>query len=274
LIEFSGAVGKNAAARETHAIYRNPMMRLHRMIFRPLFAASLIATMLVATAPVSAAFIDLTPTSGVNSSSSVLLSDLISGAVMGVTVGDKIFSGFNYSFLGDMPSAVNVQVLGFKDPTGNWGVSFHGSFLDMPGGSNSDAAIRFNVDIDPAFLARGLRISDAHLFLGGSGVGPDSFFTVDESFLGSNQTLHAFISTLGPGGTQMSDATVFNPPVATLHVTKDILAFAGPGSFLPARATVIDQSFSQTTVVPEPAIAMLSLVGMVGLGLTQRRQRG
>jgi len=201
----------------------------------------------------------------------VPLSDLTSGAVMGVTVGDKIFTGFNYSFLGDMPSAVNVQVLGFKDPTGNWGVSFHGAFLDLPGGGASDAAIRFNVDIDPAFLARGTRISDAHLFLNGSGVGPDSVFTVDESFLGNNQTLHAFVSTIGGGGTQMSDSTVFDPKLQTLHVTKDILALAGPNSFLPARATVIDQSFSQSSPVPEPAVAMLSLLGMVGFGLTRKR---
>jgi hypothetical protein len=242
------------------------------MTYRPLFAASLFATLLIAAAPVSAAFIDLTPTNGSNSSNSVLLSDLISGSVTGVTVGDKIFSGFNYSFLGDMPQAVNVQVLGFKDPTGNWGVSFHGAFLDLPGGGPSDAAIRFNVDIDPV-LGRGLSISDAHLFLNGSGVGSDSVFTVDESYLENSQTLHAFVSTIGTGGTQMSDSTVFSPTVKTLHVTKDILALAGASSFLPARATVIDQSFSQSGTVPEPAVAILSLVGMVGFGLIRKQHR-
>lgn len=250
------------------------MMRLHQMTYRPFFAALLFSAMALAVAPVRAAFIDLTPTSGVNSSNSVLLSDLISGAVTGVTVGDKIFSGFNYSFLGDMPAPVNVQVVGFKDMSGNWGVSFHGAFLDMPGGSSSDADIRFNVDIDPAFLQRGYRISDAHLFMSGSGVGTDSVFTVDESFLGLNQTLHTFMSTLGSGGTQLSDATNFNPTVATLHVTKDIFANASAGSFLPARATVIDQSFSQTVTVPEPAVAALSLLGMVGFGFKRSRKLG
>ncbi len=99
-------------------------------------------------------------------------------------------------------------------------------------------------------------------------------FTVDESFLGNSQTLHTFVSTIGTGGTQMSDSTVFNPTVQTLHVTKDILALAGADSFLPARATIIDQSFSQTTTVPEPAIATLSLLGMVGFGFKRSRQRG
>src|SRR6185503_774704 len=99
---------------------------------------------------------------------------------------------------------------------------------------SSDAAIRFNVDIDPTFFQRVLRISDAHLFMSGSGVGPDSVFTVAESFLGLNNTLHAFMSSLGSGGTQLSDKTTFNPVVPTLHVTKDIFANASSLSFLPA----------------------------------------
>jgi hypothetical protein len=275
-MNVSGAVGNNAAAnteKQTPST-GNPMMRSHRKIYRLLVAASLFAGPLLAALPVRAAFIDLTPTSGVNSTNSVLLSDLIAGTngVTGITVGDKIFSGFNYSFLGDMPNANMVQVLGFKDGDGNWGVSFHGAFVDMPGGSSSDAAIRFNVDIDPTFLQRGYRISDAHLFLSGSGVGSDSVFTVDESFLGLNNTLHAFMSSLGSGGTQLSDSTDFNPTVPTLHVTKDIFANASSLSFLPARATVIDQSFSQSHPIPEPAVATLSLLGMVGFGLKRKRQ--
>jgi hypothetical protein len=252
------------------------MMRLQRMtLLRPIAIFALFATSMLVAAPTRAALIDLTPTSGVNSSGSVLLSDLISGAVTGVTVGDKVFTGFNYSFLGDMPAPVNVQVLGFKDAGGNWGVSFHGAFVDMPGGTSSDAAIRFNVDIDPAFLARGFRITDAHLFMSGSGVGSDSVFTVDESFLGLNQSLHAFMSSLGTGGTQLSDAAVFNPVVQTLHVTKDIFANAGSTAFLPARATVIDQSFSQTNVIPEPTTALMSMIGLVGsVFVARKRSRG
>ncbi|HEX3600613.1 MAG TPA: hypothetical protein VHU84_10755 [Lacipirellulaceae bacterium] len=250
-------------------------MRSHRLTRLPLLAAACLLTYAafgIATSA-RAAFIDLTPTSGVNSSNSVPLSDLISGAVDGVTVGDKQFSGFNYSFIGDMPQAINVQVLGFKDTDGNWGVSFHGAFLDLPGGSISDAAIRFVVDIDPAALAAGNRISDAHLFMNGSGVGADSFFTVDESFLENSKTLNAFVSTLNGGGTQMSDSTVFDQPLTQLHVTKDILAMASNGTFLPARATVIDQSFSQIKV-PEPAAVLMSLIGSVALvGFGRKRNR-
>ncbi len=248
------------------------MMRLHRMPLLRLFAVKLLLALAVigAATPTRAAFINLTPTNGVNSSSSVLLSDLVSGEVMGITVGDKIFSGFNYSFMGDMPQAIDVQVLGFKDQNGNWGVSFHGTFLDMPGGGMSDAAIRFVVDIDPEFLQQGYRISDAHLFMNGFGVGADSAFMVDESFLESNQSMHVYTSSINGGGTQNSDWVYFDPTLSTLHVSKDILAIASNTSILPARATVIDQSFSQI-IVPEPAAGLLVLCGIASLGFARKR---
>jgi hypothetical protein len=249
------------------------------MTYRPFIAALLCSAMLLAVAPVRAALIDLTPTNGSNSSSSVSLADLISGTVTGVTVGDKVFTGFGYATMSaDMPKAVNVSVQGFKDSSGNWGVTFQGAFMDLPGGdASSDAKISFDVNIDATGLANGLRISDAHLFLDGANAGgPNSLFAVDESFAlsGLNNMLEAGVSTFGAGSTQLSDSTVFNPPVKSLHVTKDILAISDAASTGPARGTVISQSFSQTITVPEPAAAMLSLLGMVGFGFKRSRQRG
>jgi hypothetical protein len=219
-----------------------------------------------------ASLIDLTPTNGVNSTSSVLLSDLVSGEVMGLQVGDKVFTGFSYSRLGDMPQAQDVQVLGFKDPDGNWGVTFHGSFVDLPGGSFSDALIRYMVQVDPTGTRLLNRISDAHIFLGGVGVGPNSAFIVDESFLENNKTMHTFQSTLGSGGSQLSDSATFNPSLLKLNVTKDIFAYAGPDSTLPARATAIDQSFSQTKV-PEPATLAMCAIASLGAIVMARRQK-
>jgi PEP-CTERM motif-containing protein len=233
--------------------------------------ALLFAAIVALPAVCSAALINLTPTNGVNSNNSVLLSDLVSGEVTGVTVGDKDFTGFSYSRLGDMPLPQDVNVLGFKDPDGNWGISFHGVFKDNPGGPDSDALVRYMVAVNPTGLQQGFKISDAHLFLGGAGVGPDSVITVDESFLGLNNTMHAFMSSLGPGGTKLSDSTLFNPNVLKLNVVKDIFASAGPNSSLPARTTVIDQSFSQTKI-PEPATLMMSLIGMVGVGTYLRKR--
>lgn len=248
-------------------------MRLHPMRNLQIVSAlAILALSILSAATASrAALINLTPTNGVNSDTSVKLSDLVSGTVMGIQVGDKQFTGFNYSFFGDMPNPVDVQVHGFKDQNGHWGVSFHGAFMDMPGGTSSDARIRFIVDIDPAFLDAGYRISDAHLFLNGYGLGgPNSYFVVDESFLESNEDMSVYVSSLGAGGVQSSDWAYFTPVLSRLHVTKDILAHAANDSILPARATAIDQSFSQ---VPEPvAISMIGIaVAMSLLGARQRK---
>lgn len=249
-------------------------MRLQCNHLGKAFGVALLLATTMAVTTTRAAFIDLTPTNGSNSSTSIKLSDLISGdPTDGIIVGDKNMSGFVYSPIGDMPAASDINVLGYKDPNGNWGVSFHGTFLDMPGGGISDALIRFVVNIDPAALQQGWRISDAHMFLNGVGVGANSLFAVDESFSpDSNQTLHTFMSTINGGGTQLSDSATFSPPLTTLHVTKDILAMAAANGFLPARATAIDQSFSQTNIIPEPTSLMLSLIGLVGL-IAYRRNR-
>jgi hypothetical protein len=249
------------------------MMRLCNYLGKMLSVALLLVATTAATST-RAAFINLTPAAGqANSATSVKLSDLIAGTngIDGITVGDKNINGFVYAPLGDMPASSSIDVLGFRDPSGNWGVTFHGAFLDLPGGGVSDAMLRFVVNVDPAALRQGFRISDAHLFLNGVGVGPDSLFAVDESFSpDSNNTLHAFMSTINGGGTQLSDSTVFNPTLGTLHVTKDILAIAAAEGALPARATVIDQSFSQ--VIPEPASLALTMLGLIGLAAYRRNR--
>lgn len=236
-------------------------------------AATLALGVCMLAAQASAALIDLTPASGAtNSAGSVSLADLISGQAMGVQVGDKEFTGFSYSPTGDMPASSNINVLGFQDTDGNWGISFHGSFLDLPGGASSDALIRFMVEVSDAAQAQGWRITDAHLAIGGVGVaGDESLFLVDET-LSNGELLEAYVTTLGPGPqvNKLTDAKEF-APVTKLNVTKDILAIAAAGAFLPSRATVIDQSFSQTQI-PEPAsAALLGLSSLAFVSVVRRR---
>lgn len=231
-----------------------------------------LALVLLATS-VQAALINLTPSgTSSNSNTSVKLSDLLSGQVMGIKVGDKDFTGFSYSTIGDMPAPADVNVLGFRDSNGNWGVSFHGGFLDLPGGAPlSDAKLRFRVTVDAEGLRQGYRISDAHLFAAGIGVGPNSFFAVDESFEGLNNTMNVFKTTLGSQQEQqLFDWTYFDEPLESVVVTKDILAIAGSGTTQPARATVIDQSFSQT-IIPEPATVAIALLGLIGFAAVRRK---
>lgn len=247
------------------------------MMFRPdsrtlKTLVALAAMMSFAAAPVSAAFIDLTPQgNAVNSVGSISLAALQADPSGGIIVGDKIFSGFSYSRIGDMPLPQDVLVLGFKDPDGNFGVTLQGAFVDLPGGTSSDALVRFVVEVDAVNQAAGVRISDAHLFLNGVGVGDESFFAVDESFLQNSETLNAFVSTIGPGQTaQLQDVADF-PLVAKLNVTKDIFALAASNSPQPARATAIDQSFSQS-VIPEPATIVLAGLSSLAIVVTSRRR--
>jgi hypothetical protein len=253
---------------------------MQRLDLRPLLktALAVAAALMLTASSAHAALVNLTPTGGaLNSTTSVTLDSLQNGTNMGIVVGDKIFTGFSYSKIGDMPDPTAINVLGFHDPDGNWGVSFHGTFLDLPGdATGSDALIRFMVQVSQTIpgtdgTPNPARITDAHLFLGGVGAGDESFFTVDESFLGRNETLHTFYSTLGAGPTQqqLSDQTLITPSTTKLNVTKDIFALAAQGGFLPARATVIDQSFSQT--VPEPATLVLAALSMVGLVAAGRK---
>jgi len=208
---------------------------------------------------------------------SVVLSDLLNGEFPGVVVGDKVFNQFFYSTLpnDDMPDPQDVNVFGFQDNDGNLGISFHGVFWDLPGGGPSDALIRYTVGVSRDGLADGYRISDAHLFLEGVGVGDPNqnqmaYVAVDESFQGINETLNGYASTLGgPKVQKLSDWVFFDELYTTLRVTKDILAYSGSDD-TPAVVSVIDQSFSQT-MIPEPSTIIV--FAMFGLGLVSRRHR-
>jgi hypothetical protein len=212
----------------------------------------------------SAALIDLTPSNGVNSASSVKLSDLVSGQVMGLQVGDKVFTNFTYTPTGDMPAAQDVNVLGFEDPQGNWGISLHGTFVDLPGGAaTSQATLQYQAQVDAANTQLGRRITDLHLFLGGVGADAGSNVEVNETSTDVPALLlHAYLNTSGQGSQQLSEAAILTSPLQTIHIRKIISAAAAANAILPARATAIDQSFSQNPV-PEPASLVLAMMGVI-----------
>lgn len=246
------------------------MSTLQKKLF---FSALMVGFMAVLLAGRSAMAGSMTAL-GPNSSDSVKLSELLDGTLDGITVGDKIFDEFVYSTIGDMPEAEDVMVLGFADLDGNYGLTLHGVFMDLAGGGPSDALVRFSVSVDPDAEKAGWVISDAHLFLGGVSVGPNSFFTVDESFEGHDNTLTVYSAKSDGQEEQVtSDWTYFDPTVNKLRVTKDILALTGAGTILPARATVIDQSFSQVQI-PEPATLSLLAMSLIGTLFVSRRRLG
>ena len=239
----------------------------HKRFSQLLTACIAVAAIGVATS--HATLITLDPN---NSNESVNLADLTSGEVMGVQVGDKTFTEFFYANLpgDDMPAAEDINIFGFQDEQGNFGISIHGTFVDFPGDGPSDALLRFTVEVAPEAAERGFRISDAHLFVGGIGLGDDSFFSVDESFQQNNQTMSVFSTTLDdPREQKLSDVVFFDQLYERLRVTKDIFAIAGDTN-QPARTTVIDQSFSQE-IIPEPTTLGLLMIGLLGMSVKKRQ---
>ena len=203
---------------------------------------------------------------------SIPLSDLLAPSAF-IEVGDKKFTDFTYAFTGNVPSATGVNVIPIQDMAGNWGIRFQGGFLDLPGGNSSDALITFNVTATDLTML----ISDVHLAanvaVAGTGVS-----AVVETFLPSfpNSSLLVLAT---PGSTILTDSIIFDTPVRTLPVQKDIILFAeGAGSA--ALLSFVDQTFSQVpdpnqNEIAEPAtISMVGLLGMFLGAIHMRRRLG
>lgn len=193
---------------------------------------------------------------------SVSLDSLLNG--MTFEVGDKLFSDFSYAKTENMPAADAINVIAIQSD-GNYGVRFQGGFLDLPGGSTSDALITFTVTVTDSNRL----ISDAHLagntdLLGGSGLG-----SVTETFLPDFPNDMLTIYDDGQS-TKLTDWIDFAQPVRSLKVQKNIILYAGPNS-VGATMSFVDQTFSQVQI-PEPSTAGLLLLAAAGLlGLHGRR---
>lgn len=188
----------------------------------------------------------------------VLLSTLHDNPNGVIIVGDKRFSNFNYTAVGDMPGADRVNVTPIRDDLGHLGVRFTGPFIDLVGNGGSDATITFQVDV----LGSGMLINDVHLSGNPNVLGDGGSASVTETFAGQNILLDIYDDF---GNLKLIDWADLAAPVRTLHVHKDILLFGQTGS---ATISIIDQTFSQ---IPEPAAALLAIIGLVaGLGVRRR----
>ena len=188
----------------------------------------------------------------VHSDQSVSLSDLLTGQT--ISVGDKTFSDFTYSKVGDMPEADGINVIPIVSD-GDYGVRFQGGFVDLAGGGASDSLITFSV-MAPAAWIEGARLY-GNVDASGNGIA-----SITETFLPDLNNVSLSITA----GVNLEDTTMFAAPVQTLQVQKDILLLADD---VPATLSFVDQTFPQ---VPEPSTALLLSFGVLGL-LGGRRRR-
>lgn len=208
-------------------------------------------------------------------SGSIPLSNLL-GTGNSIIVGDKIFDNFSYSGrTGDMPLPSNVsitpEILTVDNQT-TWGFKISGLFQDTNTPGGSDVVLGYNVHVvDPSQFM----ITDAHL-LGTPDVVGNGNVKVVETWTPTFGSAKIRVYDIEPGSlVQLQDAIIFDVPVASLTVTKDIQAFVVDGQPGNASITSIDQLYSQTPTggggIPEPASLGLLAIGSVGLLARRRR---
>ena len=184
-------------------------------------------------------------------------------------VEDLRFHSFSYSAVGQMPPAELVNVIEIVDGEGNPGFRLQGGFVDsasQPGAS--DALLGFKVD------ALGPDITDVHLSGNPNLLGTEGSISVTEEVFsvinGSQDELLARLDIFEDGlaGFKGRDQVIFNRPVRTIEVFKDILGIGIDGDVTMSR---IDQTFSR---VPEPTTSLLMLAGITALSLIRRKRIG
>lgn len=189
----------------------------------------------------------------------VPLSDLLADDAE-ITSGDKLFTDFDYAYTEDMPAADAINVIPIMDAEGNYGVRFQGGFVDLPGGSPSDALITFKVTVtDPVNEITGARLA-ANVVAPSGGLG-----SVAESFLPDITDPDDVLYVASD--TTLSDTVTFMSPQKSFMVQKNILLTATPdGGHV--TMSFVDQTFEQ---IPEPSSIVLLASSVLGLGLIRRR---
>jgi hypothetical protein len=205
-----------------------------------------------------------------------------------ITVGDKVFADFSLKNAGiGMPlaNAITVTPEGSL-VTNDIGLEFQGAFGAIANGGATDDLIRYSVTVtDPTF-----KITDAHMFGNPNAAAGGSIVVVDSFSLANNNNpipgepqlnIHAVFG----GSTVTSDSANFTTGYSKLFVSKDIAAnsqyvFTDPVTGVVTlrndgapSMSFVDQRYSQTRHVPEPASFALVGLGLIATGIVGYRRR-
>lgn len=192
-------------------------------------------------------------------------------------IGDLVFSNFTYTPSGSnqIPAAdVTVDTIG---PSGSGatllgpdiGLNFDAPW-DATSGNSSDADITFIVTV----VGGSPIISDFGLAQTGgvSGTGSSS---VAENGCGpapcNPQGGALQVLTFAPSDPTMTQEDTTFSPVDSVEVSKDITVTGGSDGY--ASITVVQDTFSQVSSVPEPLTPAMIGAGLIGLGVLRKKVR-
>jgi len=250
------------------------------MLDRRVLTAALVLT-LSASLSSAAILADLT-----NPNDSYTIADVM--AAEGIQVGDKLFDDFvvtaSATATAVCPGADAIVVTGNRTLDGDYGLRFNGGW-GAGGGQVADTTIKFRVSIVEPFLSDGWVIKDNALWITAKGVSQ----TLEGGIVSVSEDVYLTDPADGPAdpiankhvffsdtsNQKLSDEADFTlggqPVTATeIWVVKDVYVSGGLGQTGAAHLSEFYQSFSQ---VPEPASALVLLIGGAGVLLRRRRRR-
>lgn len=200
------------------------------------------------------------------------LADYIALGSGGCTIGDKLFSNFQYLASSGggavAPTATEVSVapfLGFGYPSivmasGGW-TAFQGQFV------NSSIGFKVTV-LDPT-----QNITAVNLGMAGGAIGKNTGAIISETVLYKGGSASTGVFNLEGVGPSFGTTGPLPAGIREVVVLKDILvtAFSAPEALAFAKISVVLQTFVQTTAIPEPATMAGVGAALIGVYLLRRR---